>query len=103
MEKEELRNKIIELEKKLDAKQALQLEIEQLRGTLSVMGHMGEDGDEEVLKKIDAMDIELRGKEEELEDVMALNQTLIIQERKSNDELQEARTELITVSLFFST
>ena len=37
----------------------------------------------------------LREKEESLEDLEALNQTLIVKERKSNDELQEARRELI--------
>jgi hypothetical protein len=99
-QKEELHNRIIQLEKKLDAKQALELEIERLRGTLSVMKHMGDDGDVEVLEKVDALLKQLREKEGELEDLEALNQTLIVKERKSNDELQEARKELINVSVF---
>lgn len=94
-QKEELHNRIIQLEKKLDAKQALELEIERLRGSLNVMKHMGDD-DLEVLQKVEAIHKELREKEGEYEDLDALNQTLIIKERKCNDELQEARKELIS-------
>ncbi|KAJ8760358.1 hypothetical protein K2173_012608 [Erythroxylum novogranatense] len=94
-QKEELHNKIIQLENQLDAKQALELEIEQLRGKLNVMKHMGGDGDVDVLSKIDTIMKDLREKEGELEDLETLNQNLIVQERKSNDELQEARKELI--------
>ncbi|KAK8629673.1 hypothetical protein V6N13_078506 [Hibiscus sabdariffa] len=94
-QKEELHNKIIQLEKKLDQKQALELEIEQLRGSLNVIRHMGDADDIEVLEKMDASLKELREKEGELEDLEALNQTLIVRECKSNDELQEARKELI--------
>lgn len=95
-QKENLHRRIIQLEKQLDAKQALELEIERLRGTLNVMKHMGDDGDMEILKKMDSMLKVLREKEGELEDLEALNQTLIVKERKSNDELQEARKELIS-------
>ncbi|KAK9283948.1 hypothetical protein L1049_012205 [Liquidambar formosana] len=94
-QKENLHKRIIQLEKQLDAKQALELEIERLRGTLNVMKHMGDDGDMEVLQKMEAMLKVLREKEGELEDLEALNQTLIVKERKSNDELQEARKELV--------
>ncbi|KAA8515254.1 hypothetical protein F0562_018516 [Nyssa sinensis] len=94
-QKEELHKRIIQLEKQLDAKQALELEIERLRGTLNVMKHMGDDGDLEVLKKVEGIHKMLREKEGELDDLEALNQTLIVKERKSNDELQEARKELI--------
>ncbi|KAL6980544.1 hypothetical protein U1Q18_022187 [Sarracenia purpurea var. burkii] len=94
-QKEDLHKRIIQLEKKLDAKQALELEIEQMRGTLNVMKHMGDDGDLEVLKKVDGIHEMLREKEGDLEDLEALNQTLIVKERKSNDELQDARKELI--------
>ncbi|XWS74963.1 hypothetical protein CRYUN_Cryun01aG0043900 [Craigia yunnanensis] len=94
-QKEELHNRIIQLEKQLDQKQALELEIEQLRGSLNVIRHMGDEDDIEVLKKMEASLKELREKEGELEDLEALNQTLIVRERKSNDELQEARKELI--------
>ncbi|KAK7824506.1 protein involved in de novo 2 [Quercus suber] len=88
-QKEELHKRIIQLQKQLDAKQALELEIERLRGSLNVMKHMGDDGDVEILEIVDTILKQLRDKGE-LEDLEALNQTLIVKERKSNDELQEA-------------
>ncbi|CAK9188250.1 unnamed protein product [Ilex paraguariensis] len=94
-EKEKLHKRILELEKKLDAKQALELEIERMRGALLVMKHMGEDGDMEIEDKMHNIQKNLKEKEEELEDLEALNQALVVKERKSNDELQEARKELI--------
>lgn len=95
-EKEKLRRKIIELQKGLDAKQALELEIEQKRGTIQVMKHMKEEN-VEVQEKMDTIITEIKEKEEEMDAVEALNQSLIVRERKSNDELQEARKELINV------
>ncbi|KAK6163215.1 hypothetical protein DH2020_000079 [Rehmannia glutinosa] len=62
-QKELLHKKIIELEAKLDQKQALELEIHRFRGAI--------DGPESV------------------------NQALIIKERMTHDELQEARKQLI--------
>lgn len=82
----------------MDAKQAVQLEIEQLRGQLNVTKHMGDEGDLETLNKVDLILRALREKEGELNDLEALNQTLIVQERKTNDELQDARKELANVS-----
>lgn len=86
------------LEKQLDAKQAVQLEIEQLRGKVNVMKHMGDEGDLEVLNQVDLLLKALREKEGDLESLEDLNQSLIVQERKSNDELQDARKEMVTVS-----
>ena len=63
------------------------------------MKHMGDDGDVEILEKVDTILKQLREKEGELEDLEALNQTLIVKERKSNDELQEARKELLVNDL----
>ncbi|KAL3523831.1 hypothetical protein ACH5RR_016665 [Cinchona calisaya] len=94
-QKEELHRRIIQLEKDLDTKQALELEIEGLRGNLNVMKHMEDEGDQEVLRKAESLQKLLREKEGELEDFDRLNQTLIIKERKSNEELQDARKELI--------
>lgn len=94
-----MHRRIIQLEKQLDAKQAVELEIEQLRGTLNVMKHMGGDDDMEVLKKVEKIQTTIRDREGELDDLEALNQTLIVKERKSNDELQEARKELVNVSI----
>jgi len=96
-QKEQLHAKIIQLEKQLNVKQKLELEIQQLKGKLNVMKHMEDDGEHDVLDMMDALHIDLREKEQSLRDMDALNQTLIIKERKSNDELQEARKELITV------
>lgn len=94
-----MRRKIIELEKTLDAKQALELEIEQKRGTYQVMKHLGEE-DLEIKKKMDAILQEIKDKEEEKEQMEELNQALIVKELKTNDELQDARKELINVSFF---
>ncbi|KAL8470504.1 hypothetical protein ACS0TY_033125 [Phlomoides rotata] len=94
-EKEELHKRIIQLEKQLDAKQAVQLEIEQLRGKLNVIKHMGDEGDLEVLKDVDSLLKAMREKEQELDDLETLNQTLIVHERMRNDELQDARKELV--------
>ena len=98
IEKEKLHRKIIELQKKLDARQALELQVQRMRGSIQVMRHMGEDGDVELKKKMDAVEQDLREKEQDLEDLESLSQTLIIKERQSNDELQQARKELINVS-----
>ncbi|KAK8955141.1 hypothetical protein KSP40_PGU007961 [Platanthera guangdongensis] len=94
-EKEAAMKKILQLEKQLDAKQKLELEIQQLRGNLQVIKIMGGENSE-VTRKIDALNEELKEKMDELEDLEAINQTLVVKERKSNDELQEARKELIT-------
>lgn len=97
-EKEELHRKIIELEKDLDAKQALELEIKRMKGALDVMNHMKGDEDMEMKKKIDEVEEDLKEKEEELDHIDSLNQTLIVKDRRTNDELQDARKELINVS-----
>ncbi|XP_062084967.1 factor of DNA methylation 4-like [Humulus lupulus] len=94
-EKEKLRKKIIALEKQLDSKQALELTIERMRGALEVMKHMGGEEDMEVEKNMKEIQEQLNEKEEEYEGLEALNQALVIKERRSNDELQEARKEMI--------
>jgi len=98
-EKEKLHRKIHDLERGLDAKQALELEIERLRGALQVMNHIGEtDLDDQ--KKLEAIRMELQETEEELEGVEDLQQTLVVQERKTNDELQDAHKKLISVCIY---
>ena len=62
---------------------------------------MEDDEDAEILNKVDTLQKDLRDKEQSLQDLDALNQTLIIKERESNDELQEARQALVDVSVFF--
>ena len=87
--------KIIQLEKQLDAKQQLEMEIEELKGKVQVMKHLGDD--DAIQEKIKEMNDELELKKEDLEDMENTNQTLIVKERQSNDELQEARKKLIEV------
>ncbi|CAL9096678.1 unnamed protein product, partial [Musa textilis] len=101
-DKEAALNKILQLEKQLDQKQKLQLEIQQLKGQLQIMKHMEEEEEEEegdatAREKISDMKEQLQEKMEEMEDLEALNQALFVKERMSNDELQEARKELIHV------
>lgn len=87
--------KILILEKQLDAKQKLELEIEQMKGKLEVMKHMRAEDDSTFDKKIDDLKNDLKDKIEEMDDLESLNQTLIVKERKTNGELQEARKEMI--------
>ncbi|RYR45166.1 hypothetical protein S83_021428 [Arachis hypogaea] len=77
-------------------KQKLELEIHQLKGKLNVMKHMEDDGDSKVLNVMDILYNELRDKEQSLREIGTLNQALIVKERKSNDELQDARKVLIS-------
>ncbi|KAJ0076445.1 hypothetical protein Patl1_34717 [Pistacia atlantica] len=94
-EKEEALNKIIQLEKQLHQKQKLEMEIEDLKGKIEVIQHLGDADDAAVQKKMKEMKDELAEKEENLGSLEELSQTLITKERQSNDELQEARKELI--------
>ncbi|RWR76721.1 factor of DNA methylation 5-like protein [Cinnamomum micranthum f. kanehirae] len=93
-EKEAALMRILKLEEQLDNKQALELEIQQLKGKLQVMKHMESD-DDSVKKKMEEMNEELEEKMGEMEGLESLNQALLIKERRSNDELQAARKELI--------
>nr|KJB73943.1 hypothetical protein B456_011G262700 [Gossypium raimondii] len=75
-QEEELQNRIIQLEKELSRKQALDSEVERLSGSLDAIGKM-EDGDYvDVLRKL----------EEYLKDVETLNRSLIAREYRSNDQ-----------------
>ncbi|KAM0864825.1 hypothetical protein ACQ4PT_043654 [Festuca glaucescens] len=92
-EKEAALKEILMLEKQLDEKQKLELDIEQLRGKLKVVKHMEGEGvdvkklTEELTKKLDE-------RMEAMEHLDQLNQALIIKERMTNDELQDAKKEL---------
>ncbi|RZC63374.1 hypothetical protein C5167_025129 [Papaver somniferum] len=79
----------IEEEKKLDAKDKLELEVEMLRGKLKALTYMA---DLESKKKLQELTKDLK---EETQHLEALNQTLTVKEREINDELQDARKELI--------
>ncbi|XP_058099268.1 factor of DNA methylation 5-like [Magnolia sinica] len=88
-EKEALLNRILRLEKELDAKHQLELDIQQLKGKVQVLKHMGSDS------SLEEMTEKLKEKEGEMEAMEDMNQTLIVRERSSNDELQDARKVLI--------
>ncbi|KAM5583640.1 factor of DNA methylation 4 [Rosa sericea] len=94
-QKEELRKKVIQLEKELEKKQALELEIEQMRGAVKTMKHMDEDEDMDARKKMNEIEQNLEEKEQEYDAVEALHQALVVKERRNNDEVQEARKELV--------
>ena len=74
--------------------------MQQLKVSISLLKDFGDEADEELIEKLDALQKDLKEKEELLEDLEDLNQTLVVMGRKSNDELQDARKELIKVSVF---
>ncbi|XP_042492046.1 factor of DNA methylation 1-like [Macadamia integrifolia] len=94
-EKEAALSKILELEKQLDAKQKLELEIEELKGNLEVMKHMVGEDDTGVQKKMMEMNEQLNEKMGDLKDVEDMHHALIVKERQSNNELQDASQVLI--------
>lgn len=102
-EKKEAFNKILQLEKQLALKHKMELEIQQIRSNIQVMKHMDDEEDQSLKKKMKEMDDELKEKVEDMEALEELNQTLIVKERRTNDELQEARKELITVGTYLWT
>jgi len=100
-EKEDALNKILQLERQVDEKQKLELDIEQLKGKLEVVKHMEGEG-VDVKKRSEELTAELNERIEEMEDLEALNQTLVVKERMTNDEIQDAKKELITVVSYAS-
>ena len=96
-EKEAALKKILLLEEQLDEKQKLELDIEQLRGKLEVVKHMEGEG-VDVKKRTEELTKELDERMKAMEHMDELNQALIIKERMTNDELQDARKELIKVT-----
>ncbi|KAL1220046.1 Factor of DNA methylation 4 [Cardamine amara subsp. amara] len=95
-ERDELRKQVRELEQKLDAEQALELEIERMRGDLQVMVHMQDGEDPDMKQKIETTEKELKEKEEEWEFQESIYQALVVKHGYTNDELQDARKALIT-------
>lgn len=93
-------NKILLLEKQLDTKQTLEMEIQELKGKLQVMKHLGDDDDKAVKMKMQEMNDELKEKKSELEGLEEMNSVLMTKERESNDEIQAARKKLIQVQIF---
>lgn len=66
------------------------------------MKPISDGGDEEMKKKMESLKEDLKDKEEEFETLEDLYQTLVVKERKVNDELQDGRKELINVSFLIS-
>ncbi|KAJ4827389.1 hypothetical protein Tsubulata_007379 [Turnera subulata] len=64
---EELFKEMIELEKKIEAQHAMELEIEIMKGALHVIEHMGNYEDIEVIKMIRTLQQEIKGTEEALD------------------------------------
>ncbi|XP_039161305.1 factor of DNA methylation 4 isoform X2 [Eucalyptus grandis] len=87
-EKEKLHRKIFELERELDDKQSLELDIERLRGALQVMKHMEDDDDVDLKQNMEEIEESLEAKEE-------LRKVLTVKHWTTNVELQDARKELI--------
>ncbi|KAM0847591.1 hypothetical protein ACQ4PT_054915 [Festuca glaucescens] len=93
-EKEDAFKRRYKLEEDLISKQNLEMELAQLRGKLEVMKHMGAEADT-TLKEVDKISEELKEKDEQLDAMDSINQALIIVERRTNDELEQAKKELI--------
>jgi hypothetical protein len=90
---------MLQLEKELLEKQQLELEVARLNGTLQVMKHLEGDDDGDIHEKMEKLSERLEHEKKSLED---LSGDLVRKERESNDELQQARKELILVLLIFS-
>ncbi|KVI11938.1 protein INVOLVED IN DE NOVO 2-like [Cynara cardunculus var. scolymus] len=93
-EKLKLQHRIIKLQKNLDDKGRLELEINRMKGAIEVRERII-DEDFHARKKLELLEEDLKKKEGELEGLEELNQALIIKERLTNSDLQEARKELI--------
>ncbi|CAL4958158.1 unnamed protein product [Urochloa decumbens] len=91
-EKEDVFARMLQLEKELMEKQQLELEVERLNGTLQVMKHLEGDDDGDIHEKMVKLSERLEHEKKRLED---LSGDLVRKERESNDELQQARKELI--------
>ena len=95
-EKEDVFARMLQLEKELLEKQQLELEVARLNGTLQVMKHLEGDDDGDIHEKMVKLSERLEHEKKRLED---LSGDLVRKERESNDELQQARKELIMVLL----
>jgi hypothetical protein len=85
--------------RELHEKQHLELEVTRLNGTLQVMKHLEGDDDGDIHEKMEKLSLKLEHERRRLEE---LSGELVRKERESNDELQQARKELIMVLYIFS-
>ena len=56
------------------------MEIEELKGKLQVMKHLGDEDDAAIQKKMKEMNDELEQKIDDLDNMESMNQTLIVKE-----------------------
>ena len=89
--------KILELKTQLDTKQTLEMEIQELKGKLQVMKHLGDADDEAVKQTMKEMNDKLEDKKSDLEQLEQMNSDLMTKERQSNFEIHAARKTLIAV------
>ncbi|KAG5552679.1 hypothetical protein RHGRI_010694 [Rhododendron griersonianum] len=99
MEKEELHTRVVELQKKIESKKAPELALKVIRefnedAEVGLMDKM--DGEGELKNKMGAIRWDSKVKDKFIEHLASLNKILTAK-LKSNDELQEARKELINV------
>ncbi|MFS7907116.1 putative XS domain-containing protein [Helianthus anomalus] len=94
-EQKEALKKVVELERQLAAKQQLEMEIAGLKGKVKVLKHLGDEDNTAVLEQVKKMNDELEAKMEEMGDLEDMNQTLVVKEHESNNELQDPRKDLI--------
>lgn len=90
-EKQEALNKILQLERELDEKQKVEMEIEELNGQLLVMKHLEDQDDSSVKEKMKELEDKLDDKVDQLSYMEDQVNQLSTKERQSNDELEEAR------------
>uniref|UniRef100_A0ACD5YBV6 Uncharacterized protein n=1 Tax=Avena sativa TaxID=4498 RepID=A0ACD5YBV6_AVESA len=93
-EKEDAFRRRYKLEEDLTSKQNLEMQLAQLRGKFEVMKHMETEADTSS-KELEKISVELKEKDDELDAMVDANQALIIVERRTNDELEQAKKELI--------
>ncbi|CAN6242288.1 unnamed protein product [Urochloa humidicola] len=82
-------------EHQLNALQKLEMEIKEMKVKLEAMSCNSDCIDSASEKKIHELNKMLQEKMDEMDFIESSNQILVTKERKSNDELQEIRTELI--------
>nr|GMD73373.1 factor of DNA methylation 5-like [Ipomoea batatas] len=101
-EKELALEKVIVLQRELDGKQGLEMEIESLKRDINVMRQMNEERDLAAKIKLTSIEEELKDKQEELDYFNNINNEFIIKQRCDNDQLLDARKALINVSYLYN-
>lgn len=96
---EEAQIKAEELRRRQEAEELMNMSVQELQEKLQLLRQQNGSA---VVQRDKELEDSLQEKNEMIEDLESLNQTLLIKERQSNDELQEARKELIDVSRIIS-